>query len=316
MLAYPLQRLRIYPPLPTCIVFLPTKLVYCQTLEKRSSSPPNPDFATAGFPLVDGPVLLAQPPNSSSAVTLGAGLKPPPAPGTIGVLAKEELEFPHPKSAAGALGCWGLLGANVTGAGAGAAGAGVLHSLLPQASRPDMPPDPKAGEVVEGAGAAGLLGGGEDRLKTELLVADGEVTCGGGELCVTGADKSKRSPMAEEEDCDGLGAGAVAVCVGGGDEKEENPPNPELDDFCWCEIGCWTGLVSKKPPPLRPPKALVLDVCGVARLLEDALPRLAKGSMAAGFGLVVVLDRFRPPKASLKPPMEACCCWPMPPNAC
>jgi hypothetical protein len=34
-------------------------------------------------------VLEDHPPNSSSAWTFGAGLKPPEAPGTIGVLAKE-----------------------------------------------------------------------------------------------------------------------------------------------------------------------------------------------------------------------------------
>ena len=48
---------------------------------------------------------------------------------------------------------------------------------------------------------------------------------------MVGAEKSKRSSMAEDEDCKGLGAGAVAVCVGG-EEKGEKPSNPELEGFC------------------------------------------------------------------------------------
>jgi hypothetical protein len=117
--------------------------------------------------------------------------------------------------------------------------------------------------------------------------------------------------MAEDEDFEGWGwgAGTVADCAGGGEEKDENPPKPELGDLCWCEAAAgWAGLVSKKPPPLRPPKAPEVEVCGVARLLDDELPRLAKGSAAAGFGPVVVLDRLRPPNASLKAPIEPCCC--------
>jgi hypothetical protein len=118
-------------------------------------------------------VLLAHPPNSSSAVTLGAGLKPPLAPGTMAVLAKEELEFPHPKSAAGDLGCWEALCTGATGTAG--AGAGALHSVVPQTSAPDIAVDAKADGAAAGAaaGAAGLLCG-DDRLKTELAV--GEVT--------------------------------------------------------------------------------------------------------------------------------------------
>lgn len=75
--------------------------------------------------MVEGPVLLVHPPNSSSAATFGWTFKPPVAPGTMDVLAKEEdvlakeedvlakegdvlakeeaLEFPHPKSLLGGL---------------------------------------------------------------------------------------------------------------------------------------------------------------------------------------------------------------------
>jgi hypothetical protein len=68
-------------------------------------------------------------------------------------------------------------------------------------------------------------------LKTELdtgalgCVAGGEV----GWTVVAGAEKSKRSSMAE----DALGAGAGAAAMG--DEKSPNPPNPELelDTFDW-----------------------------------------------------------------------------------
>lgn len=93
------------------------------------------------FFVVDVPVLLAQPPNSSSAATLGAGLKPPPDPGTMGVLAKADAEFPHPISFDGR-GAAGLLG------GGGAAGSGVAHSLLPHTSAPDIPADENPDWVV------------------------------------------------------------------------------------------------------------------------------------------------------------------------
>lgn len=173
---------------------------YCQTLEKRSSFPPNPYEAlgAAAFPVLGAPVLLAQPPNSSSAVTFGAGLKLSLAPGTIGVLANAGLVCPHPKSAAAAdLGCSGLL---TIGAGAAAAGTGEDHSLVPQTSAPDRPAEAKVFEgFMAGAAAAGLLCG-DERLKTEFVVAGGEEIGGGGEACVTGADKSKRSSMADDAD--------------------------------------------------------------------------------------------------------------------
>lgn len=141
---------------------IPCSIPYCQTFENKSSSAPNPP---AGFDvdvvlLLEGPVLLAQPPNSSSAVTLGAGLKPPPAPGTIGVLAKEPpalpVLLPHPpKSLPDGVTAVGWLGV-------AAAGSGVAQSLLPQTSAPDMPPNAGAGVLCFGGdccgGAAGCWG--------------------------------------------------------------------------------------------------------------------------------------------------------------
>lgn len=185
------------------------------------------------------PVLLVHPPNSSSAVTFGAGLNPPPVPGIIGVSANEVLQ---PKSAAGDLACsagfTGAAGATivddaVTGADTGAgAGAGEDHSLEPHTSTPERA-DPKLADAAAGTGGSGLVCGA-DRLKTEVVEAGGEITRGGGggELCDTGAERSNRSPMADDADWEGLGGGAVAVCVGGGEEKDGNPSNPEFDGFC------------------------------------------------------------------------------------
>lgn len=261
-------------------------------------------------------MLLAQLPNSSSAVTLGAELKPPPVPGTIGVLANEELGIPHPNSVAGDLGCPLLLGM-AAGAG-GAEGAGAAaddHSLVPQTSTPGIPGDPKAVVVVavEVVGTTGLLGGAE-RLKTEFALADGgEVTCGcgggAGLPWATGADRSKRSPMADD-DWESFEAGAAATGVGAADPSEENAPSPKLDGLSGREAAAgWAGLFSKKLPPLKPPKALAFAGCGAtARLLEDALPRLAKGSAnAAGFCGLVGLDNVRLPRASWKPPPAEPC---------
>lgn len=260
-------------------------------------------------------MLLDQPPNSSSAVTLGAGLKPPVAPGTIGVLAKALLELPHPKSLPdGTLESSGLLCA---GAGGGLVGAGVAHSFPPQTSAPDIPvPNPTVAaltpELLDGSGAAGF-GCGDDRLKTESDCAGAGAGCGagGGDVCVTGADRSKRSPIAD----------AAGLVCGGGEDGEVKEPNPLPAEgrFWWLEAGCCAGgcegLASKKLPPLSPPNALVLDACGVPRLLDE-FPRLAKGSAGAGFGLVG-FERLRLLNASLKPPAEACdCCGdPMPPKA-
>lgn len=156
---------------------------YCHTLENKSSSPPKPPDDLAGalpaVVVVDGPVLLDQPPNSSSAATLGAGLNPPPAPGTIGVCAKELVLLPpHPKSFEAATGA----GLFCAGAAGGLVGAAEAHSLPPQISAPEAMPLVTTALCPEAERAAGLFCGGDERLKTEF-----EDTCeaglmGGGEL--------------------------------------------------------------------------------------------------------------------------------------
>lgn len=149
-------------------------------------SPPIPPagFEGAAALPADGPVLLAQPPNSSSAATLGVGLKPPPDPGTMGVLAKEEPPQPRPLDEA-------FVSAGLCCAGAeGAAAAKELppplaHSFPPQASAPDMPVIPKApvdAGAGTGAGTAEGLFWVDDRSKTELVcgLAGGLFWVGGG----------------------------------------------------------------------------------------------------------------------------------------
>ena len=59
-------------------------------------------------------------------------------------------------------------------------------------------------------------------MKTELVEA--AAGCGGGADVVTGAERSKRSPIAD--DCAGLGAGAAAGAGAG----EEKPPKLEKFD--------------------------------------------------------------------------------------
>lgn len=157
---------------------LPWLAIYCHTFEKRSSLPPT---GLADPDPVVGPVLLAHPPNSSSAATFGAALKPPDAPGTIGVLANDP-EEPHPPKSP--LPPKTGFGASAGLAGAGAAAAvfvsGVLQALAPQTSEFDQFPEPMA--VV--ADAVGLAAGGGDlvwfeRLKTELEAGVGEGLLGG-----------------------------------------------------------------------------------------------------------------------------------------
>lgn len=123
------------------------------TFENKSSSAAlNPPAGLLAPPV--WPVLDDHPPNSSSAWTLGAGLKPPEAPGTIGVLAKELEDAPQPPKS---------LDAVVVLVWAGAA-LGVEdvsleppQALLPQTSAPAMPLLPKD-DAAAGAGE-GLTGG-------------------------------------------------------------------------------------------------------------------------------------------------------------
>lgn len=77
----------------------------------------------------------------------------------------------------------------------------MFHSLPPQTSDPERPPNELVAAVVvsAGAGARGLLWGAE-RLKTELEEAVRVGLLGGGEVVDTGVERSKRSPMAEEDD--------------------------------------------------------------------------------------------------------------------
>jgi hypothetical protein len=104
---------------------------HSQTLEKRSSDPPNPPVGL--LVLVDGVWLetgaaLAQPPKSSSAATVGAGLgaagAPQPLPMSCGV------------KVSGTFIIDAVEGAAAAGEGARS---GVLHALPPHGSRlPDI----------------------------------------------------------------------------------------------------------------------------------------------------------------------------------
>lgn len=188
---------------------------------------------------VAGPVLLAQPPNSSSAATLGAGLKPPPLPGTIGVLAKEPPEEPQPKSlpvagtvdvvVAGMIGSAGAAGALGSGAAA--------HSLPPHTSAPDRAGGAKEGAAGLGGDCCGAGAGGFERLKTELdgaAAAGGEAFSGGGEAMgwlLEGAAKSKRSAVWEEAGW--AGAGLEAAGGDEGDANEPKSPKPPSEGFFW-----------------------------------------------------------------------------------
>jgi len=127
--------------------------------------------------VVVAPPLL-QPPNSSSAETWGAVLKPL-APGTILWLAKEPEAMPglpQPKSFVVVVGAATVgLAAWVA---AGAAGSGALQAF-PQTSLLDQLPELKAFVELEEvrAGAAGAAEGafaeGAERLKMELEVCVG-----------------------------------------------------------------------------------------------------------------------------------------------
>lgn len=168
--------------------------IYCQTLEKRSSLPPPIGFAEpepAG-----GSVLLVHPPNSSSAATLGAALKPPDAPGTIGVLANEleerPPEEPHPPKSPPREGLGASAALGAAGAAAAVVVSGVLQALEPQTSDPDQFPELIV-LVAAGVGAGeGALGW--ERLNTELDAGAGEGLLGAA-AGWEGAERSNRSPM-------------------------------------------------------------------------------------------------------------------------
>lgn len=180
------------------------------------------------FVVVVGAALL-HPPKSSSALICGdVVFAAEPHPGDFGAAACEAvvvvlLEPPH-------------------------------ASFVPQASRFDKPENPGAA-----AGCAlGCCGGGagEERLKAELRLIEGEATAGlgGAEGAGAGVEKPNGSPIPELELAAGLG-GAVAV-VGAKDVKSPKPLD-ELKVLCFCGGGLLAGgdlgAVSKKLPP--PPKA-------------------------------------------------------------
>lgn len=71
-------------------------------------------------------------------------------------------------------------------------------------------------------------------------------------------------------------------------------------------------MESKKLPPLKPPKpdVVVAEACEEDLVPSDGLARLAKGSAAAGVGVVVLL-KLRLLNASVMPPREDCCWCPV-----
>lgn len=140
---------------------------HSQTFENKSSLPPNPFDPPPAPPLIPlgGPVLLVHPPNSSSAATLGCVIRPPDAPGTIDVLAKDPpmllpmlpmllmppllLLPPQPKSLAGG----GLMADLLAGAGGSGAAQALPppHTSAPE-STPELPREASGLVVVAGAG--------------------------------------------------------------------------------------------------------------------------------------------------------------------
>ena len=163
------------------------------------------------FPPGAGPVLLAQPPNSSSAATLGAN--PPDALGAALWIANALPPPPQPKVFAG--GAVGAAGISRLSFG----GSGVAHALPPHTSAPDKLL-PIVARGTEGAGSGAGFGWLAERLKTELA---GAVVVIGVELLIgglngtgagagaAGAVKSKRSPRAEEGGAAAEGLGEARV---------------------------------------------------------------------------------------------------------
>jgi hypothetical protein len=130
------------------------KYPYSQTLEKRSSDPPNPPEDLLVEVGLETGAALAQPPKSSSAATVGAGLEaglgaPQPLPKSFGVKVSGTFIIDAVEDA---------------GAGEDAA-SGVLHALPPHGSRlPDIMLAAAAfAALVAGAlgGAGGCIGGAE-----------------------------------------------------------------------------------------------------------------------------------------------------------
>lgn len=255
---------------------MPCRALYSHTFENKSSLPPTL-FAPPPAPVVPPPpVLLVHPPNSSSADTLGCVTNPPDAPGTIEVFANDDPPMlPQPPKS---------LDDAAAGCGEGAFGAGSAHAFPPHTSAPPLIEASGPGTLVA-AGAGWALGW--VRLKGEFMDAD---AAGAG----AGADgvedeKSKRSFMAEEEGAAGLEGAA---------EEVMSPKPPKL--LCTgagLDAGAAAGLELKKPPPLRPEKALLC--CGGGDLVLDMPPRPEKADVAGLLGLEMLL-KLRLLKASLK----------------
>lgn len=159
---------------------------------------------------------LAQPPKSSSAVTLGfrevEALPPPqPAPMSLGV------------SVSGT-----FIIEDAAGSGAGGSGSGVSQALPPQGSM--LAEKAPAGTAGAGAGAAAGLGAGCgagcERLKADCSSSCGDGTSGFGGDCF----------------------GGEVVDVGGGDER----PNRSLEKDGWRRSGFILGDVKLLKPCPKP----------------------------------------------------------------
>lgn len=267
---------------------------YCQTLENRSSFPPNPPPGLP-VPRLKVGAALVHPPKSSSATTVGvdlvfvtAGAPQPPISLAVNV------------SGTFMVVDWALEAET---------GSGVLQASLPHASK--LAENMLLTLVVL---ATGCGAGWAERLNMELGSTDGVgVGLGFGTEVATGVAKSKRSPE------EGGGGGGTfdtrfVFC-----EKLMSPWS--LDDL----EATWPGglgvtleeILSKKRPP---PRELFEGVTlGAARvdLAPPRLPRFEKGDglSCCFLGEDGVAGKLKPLKASVNPPkFEDCGCWGVYPN--
>ena len=167
----------------------PTQRAYSQTLENKSSAPPNPPAGLdEAFLLVvvvvDGiGAALAHPPKSSSAATVGAGLEP-----------AERAGAPQPPPTSLAVSVSGTFIIE-DGAGAAAgAGSGVPQALPPHGSMV-VGGSTLATDAVVLAGFGAGAGAGV-RLKADFSSCCGEVDAngGGGETAAGAAGAGEENP--------------------------------------------------------------------------------------------------------------------------
>lgn len=279
--------------------------LYSQTLEKRSSDPPKPPAGLVELtplPAV-GPgemgAALAQPPKSSSAATVGAGLDaglgaPQPFPTSLAVNVSGTFIIDAAEGAGGA------------GAGA-VTGSGVLHALPPHGSI--MPAAAAVAVGTAGLGGADGCGEGLVRLKADCISCCGEVTAGlGGAARVAGAVGGEESPNKSFERDD---EGGLGLALGGGGDV--NPPKPkswELDDMDavrdWgFDADMGEAKLSKRSPLADPEGDVTFGAAGVDFALEK-LAKLANGDgFSAGLagGGEVVEGKLNPLNASVRPPI-------------